>query len=138
MGRVVLNQREPPGFSSQPLRSGAVCSGRLLATYSRGQQVKDVRGSGLIFLFFFSQDLFIYFTYFIYFWLCWVFIAMCRLLAAVASLPVENRLQSTRSVVMGLVALRHVGYSQTRDRSCVPRIGKQFLNLCTTREAPSV
>ena len=58
-----------------------------------------------------------------------------RLLTVAASPAVEHRLQSTRSVVMGLVALRHVGYSQTRDRSCVPRIGKQFLNLCTTREA---
>ena len=87
------------------------------------------------FSFFFFQDLFIYL---IYFWPCWVFIAVCRLLAAVASLPVENRLQSTRSVVVGLVALRHVGSSQTRDQTCVPCIGKQFLNLWTTSEAPSV
>ena len=84
MGAVVLNQRESPSFPSQPLRAGAVCSGRLLATHPRGQQVKDGPGSGLIFLFF--QDLFIYF------WPCWVFIAVCRHLAAVASLAVENRL----------------------------------------------
>ena len=135
MGRVILNQRESPCFPSQPLRSGAVCSGRLLATHSRGQQVKYGPGSCLIFLFFFFQDLFIYL---IYFWPCWVFIAVCRLLAAVASLPVENRLQSTRSVVVGLVTLRHVGSSQTRDQTCVPCIGKQFLNLWTTSEAPSV
>ena len=35
---------------------------------------------------------------------------------------------------MGLVALRHVGYSQTRDRTHVPCIGRQIPNHCTTRE----
>ena len=37
---------------------------------------------------------------------------------------------------MGLVALRHVGSSQTRDRTCVPCIGGQILNHCATREVP--
>ena len=36
----------------------------------------------------------------------------------------------------GLVAPWHVGSSWTRDRSCVPCIGKQILNHCATREVP--
>ena len=36
----------------------------------------------------------------------------------------------------GLVALRHVGSSQTRARTRVPCIGRQILNHCATREAP--
>ena len=35
----------------------------------------------------------------------------------------------------GLVAPRHVGPSQTRDRTRVPCIGRQILNHCATREA---
>ena len=38
----------------------------------------------------------------------------------------------------GLVAPRHVGSSQTRARTRVPCIGRQILNHCATREAPSV
>ena len=34
----------------------------------------------------------------------------------------------------GLVALRHVGSSRTRDRTRVPCIGRRILNHCTTRE----
>ena len=37
---------------------------------------------------------------------------------------------------MGLVAPRHVGYSRTRDRTCVPCIGRRILNHCATREVP--
>ena len=36
----------------------------------------------------------------------------------------------------GLVALRHVGSSQTRARTCVPCIGRRILNHRATREAP--
>ena len=36
---------------------------------------------------------------------------------------------------MGLVALRHVGSSQTRARTRVPCIGKRVLNHCATGEA---
>ena len=36
----------------------------------------------------------------------------------------------------GLVAPRHGGSSQTRARTRVPCIGRQFLNHCATREAP--
>ena len=36
----------------------------------------------------------------------------------------------------GLVALRHVGSSRTRARTCVPCIGRRILNHCATREAP--
>ena len=35
----------------------------------------------------------------------------------------------------GLVALRHVGSSQTRARTRVPCFGRQILNHCATREA---
>ena len=34
----------------------------------------------------------------------------------------------------GLVAPRHVGSSQTRAQTRVPRIGRRILNHCTTRE----
>ena len=37
---------------------------------------------------------------------------------------------------MGLVVLWCVGSSWTRDRIHVPRIGRQILNHCTTREVP--
>ena len=37
----------------------------------------------------------------------------------------------------GPVAPRHVGSSQTRARTRVPRIGRQTLNHCATREAPT-
>ena len=37
----------------------------------------------------------------------------------------------------GLVAPRHVGSSQTRARTRVPCIGRQILNHCATREAPT-
>ena len=36
--------------------------------------------------------------------------------------------------LMGLVALRHVGSSQTRARTRVPCISRQILNHCATRE----
>ena len=36
----------------------------------------------------------------------------------------------------GLVALQHVGSSQTRDRTHVPCIGRQILNPWTIREVP--
>ena len=39
---------------------------------------------------------------------------------------------------MGLVALRHVGSSQTRDQTPVSCIGRQILYHCVTREAPLI
>ena len=36
----------------------------------------------------------------------------------------------------GLVALQHVGSSQTRARTCVPCLGRRILNHCATRETP--
>ena len=38
----------------------------------------------------------------------------------------------------GPVAPRHVGSSQTRTRTRVPRTGRQTLNHCATREAPAL
>ena len=37
--------------------------------------------------------------------------------------------------LMSLVALQHVGSSQTRAQTHVPCIGRQILNHCATREA---
>ena len=36
----------------------------------------------------------------------------------------------------GLVALRHVEFSQTRDQAYVPCIGGRILNHCVTKEVP--
>ena len=46
------------------------------------------------------------------------------------------RVQAQQLQRTGLVALWHVGSSQTRDRIHVPCIGRQTPNHCTTREAP--
>ena len=43
--------------------------------------------------------------------------------------------QAQQLWLTGLVALRHVGSSQTRARTRVPCIGRQILNHCATREA---
>ena len=43
--------------------------------------------------------------------------------------------QAQQLWLMGLVALWHVGSSQTRARTHVPCIGRQILNHCATREA---
>ena len=44
--------------------------------------------------------------------------------------------QAQQLWLTGLVAPWHVGSSRTRDRTCVPCIGRQILNHCATREAP--
>ena len=67
-----------------------------------------------------------------------LFIVVRRPLTVVASPVAEHRLQTRRLTKLwltGLVALRHVGSSQTRARTCVPCIGRQTLNHCATREA---
>ena len=63
-----------------------------------------------------------------------LFIVVRGPLTIAASLVAEHKLQTRR--LMGLVAPRHVGSSQTRARTRVPCIGRQILNHCTTREAP--
>ena len=45
--------------------------------------------------------------------------------------------QAQQSWPTGPIAPRHVGSSQTRARTPVPCIGRQTLNHCATREAPS-
>ena len=90
----------------------------------------------------------------IYFWLCWVFVAAYRLfligvsrgyflvavhglLIAVASLAAEHGLQVSQvqqSWCTGLVALRHVESSWTRDGNCVPCFDRWTPNHWTTRE----
>ena len=44
--------------------------------------------------------------------------------------------QAQQPWLTGPVAPRHVGSSQTRARTRVPRIGRRTLNHCATREAP--
>ena len=48
-----------------------------------------------------------------------------------------SRVQAQQLWRTGLVALRHVGSSRTRARTCVPCIGRQFLKQCATREVPA-
>ena len=43
--------------------------------------------------------------------------------------------QAQQLWLTGLIALRHVGSSQTRAQTRVPCIGRQILNHCATREA---
>ena len=45
--------------------------------------------------------------------------------------------QASVVVACGLVNPRHVGSSQTRDRTHVPCIGRRILNYWTTREVPA-
>ena len=112
----------------------------------------------------FYEFFFIFFLIYIYFWLCWVFIAVCKLplvgtrggysllQCAGFSLRWLLLLRSTGSRhvgfsscgtwaqqlwLAGLVAPRHVGSSQTRAQTCVPCIGRRILNHCFTKEAPS-
>ena len=65
-------------------------------------------------------------------------VAVNRLLIAVVSLVAEHRLWSTGSVVVAMLhrlsSPRHVTSSPTRDRTCVPWVGRQILIHCTTRE----
>ena len=46
--------------------------------------------------------------------------------------------QAQQPWLTGPAAPRHVGSSQTRARTRVPRISRQTLNHCATREAPSM
>ena len=67
-----------------------------------------------------------------------LFVAVCGVLIAVASLVAECGLQARRLQQLwhtGLAAPRHMGSSPTRARTCVPCIGRRILNHCATREA---
>ena len=66
-----------------------------------------------------------------------LFIEVRKPLTIAASLVAEHRLQTCGEQLWltGLVALRHVGSSQTRAQTRVPCIGRQILNHCATREA---
>ena len=70
---------------------------------------------------------------FIYFWPRWVFAAFCGL-----SLVVERAVLGLLTVVPSLLAEHRLscsvacGIFQTRDRTCVPCIGRQILIHCTT------
>ena len=51
---------------------------------------------------------------------------------------VGSRAQAQQLWRTGLVAPRHVGSSGTRDRTCVPCIGRRILNHCATREVHKI
>ena len=94
--------------------------------------------------------LFCLFLWLIYFWLCWVFVAGCRL-SLVAVSRVCSSLRSVSSAGMGFgscsiqaqswwcmgpVALWPVEPSQTRGQTHVPCIGRGTLNHWTTEGIP--
>ena len=66
-----------------------------------------------------------------------LFVAVCRLLIAVASLAGSRHVGFSSFIVgaqqlwhSGLVAPRHVESSPNRDQTCGPCIGRQILNHC--------
>ena len=85
-------------------------------------------------------------SFFFFFWLCWFGFAACglslvavyRLLTAVATLVAEHKLLSTGSVLalLRLVVPRHMVSLQTRDQTCVQRIGRWMFYHWTIREVP--
>ena len=95
------------------------------------------------------------FIYLFYFWLHWVFVAGCGLslvsqsggysLVMVPGLPVAAASRCGAQALgrsgfssCGTRAyLQHVGSSWTRYQTRVPCTGRQILNHCTPREAPS-
>ena len=110
---------------------------------------------------FLRAQLFLIHSYsFIYFWLCWIVAGAHRLSLVVASggcsslrctgfscwraqalgmqasEAVGSRAWAQQLWLTGLVALRQVESSQTRDRTCVPCIGRWILIHCTTQGRP--
>ena len=67
-----------------------------------------------------------------------LFLATHMLLITVASLVELSYCGLQQSWCTGLVAPRHVESSQTRDRTCVPCIGRRILNHWTTRKVAKV
>ena len=150
-------------FDVVPLVDFCFCCFLFLVSYPKNHCCASIKE--LTILFYFLIFLFIYFYLFIFgcdgsrccawtFSSCsergLLFIAVRGLLTVVASLVAEHGLQAHRLQQLwftdsraqaqqlwriGLVAPRHVGSSQTRARTRVPRIGRQILNHCTTREA---
>ena len=113
-------------------------------------------GKLLSFFFFFWRNghLLVAFFFLIYFWLRWVFVAVRGLSLVAASRGysllgcagfssqwllllrnIGSRAQAQQLRRTGPVALRHVGSSRTRARTCGPCIGRRILNHCATREA---
>ena len=115
-----------------------------------GKWIRKERGKfSILFLVFFTPPSLglviatkLFTSFFFLFWLNWVFIYACSL-----SLVVTSRsyslvevckflivVASLVAVAHSLVALQHVGYSQTSDQIHVPCIGERILNRWTTRE----
>ena len=114
-------------------------------------------GKLILFLYLFSHSsVLLDFIYlFIYFWLCWVF-GSCEgflhsrqagaTLHRGARAPLHRGpsrrgaqapdAQAQQLWLTGPAAPRHVGSSQTRARTRVPRTSRQIPNHCATREAP--
>ena len=64
-------------------------------------------------------------------------VVVARGLSSRGSWALERRLSSCGAqLCCGLVAPLHVGSSRTRERTCVPRIGRRMPNHCATREVP--
>ena len=96
------------------------------------------------------------FIYYVFIWLPWVVFAACglslqlqRARVALQSLcmgfsfwwvlllwTTGSRAQPKQLWSMGLVVLRHVGSSQTKDLTHMPGFGRQILKHWTTREIP--
>ena len=126
---------------------------------SSGVPVENPLPVLLLFFFFFKRLGFFFFNLylflFIYLWLCWGFAAVRGASPAAASeghsssrcaglspsRPLSPQSTGSRSagsvaVAHGPIAPRHVGSSQTRAPTPVPRISRQTLNHCANREVP--
>ena len=67
----------------------------------------------------------------------WASVVVARGFQSAGSVAVAgSRAQAQQFWRTGLVAPRHVGFSWTRARTCVPCTGRWTLNHCTTREVP--
>ena len=84
---------------------------------------------------YFMYCLFIFFFFLIY---CYLFIFGCigSLLLCAGFLQLWRAGVAQQLWRRGLAAPQHVGSSRARARTRVPRIGRQILNHCTTREVP--
>ena len=80
--------------------------------------------------FFFEKKLFIYL--FIYFWLCWVFVAVCRL-SLVAASGGYSLLQCMGFSLWWLLLLRSMGSRHTGFSSCGSRALEHRLSSCGAR-----
>ena len=118
----------------------SLCTGMYMCVYNYEDKINTLCYLAILsnfnFLESFSDQLFhSFFTLknlLTYFWLCWVFIAAHRLQQL--QLP-GSRAQAQQFWCTGLAAPHHVGSSQTRDQTQVPRIGMQILTTGPPEES---